>query len=216
MRNFTPRQQQGYSLIELSMVLVIVGLLVSGLMKGNELIVQARLRNIASGFESLPQAVLSYQERYRALPGDDPLAQGRWPSNASNGDGNRVICGAYHGGTGGSACAGGTVESSQLWLHLRQAGLISGSGTGMPDHPGPGIFGIQSSGMGINRHVLCANGIPAAIAGGIDRQFDDGIANQGSVRGVAYTDSGDVPASAPSSATYIEEGSLIYLVCKAL
>lgn len=216
MRYTNSTHQRGYSLIELSMVLIIVGLLVAGLMKGNELIIQARLRNIATSFESIGQAILNYQERYRALPGDDAFAQGRWPSNATNGDGNRVICGAYHGGTGGTACSGSIIESTQLWQHLRLAGLIAGSGSAMPDHPGQGIFGIQSGGMGIQRHLLCANGIPAAIAGSLDRQFDDGIANQGSIRGVSYTDTGDVPANTPINASYLEEGSLIYLVCRAL
>lgn len=217
MRNFSStRHQTGYSLIELSMVLVIIGLLVAGLMKGNELIVQARLRNIAGSFDGLSQAILSYQERYRVLPGDDPSAQSRWPSSASNGDGNRIICGAYHGGSGGISCSGNSQESALLWQHLRLAGLLAGSGTTPPDHPGPGAFGIQASGMGINRHLLCANGLPASTAASLDRQFDDGIANQGLVRGVSYTDSPDIPSSTPSNQNYTEEGSPLYIVCRAL
>lgn len=217
MQRFTSiHRQAGYSLIELSMVLVIVGLLVAGVMKGNELIVQAKIRNISGMFDSLAQAVLNYQERYRYLPGDDPIAQGRWPSNASNGDGNRVICGAYHGGSGGTACAGNTTESMLAWQHLRLAGLLAGSGNNPVEHPGPGIFGIQTGGLGLSRALICANGVPASIAGSIDRQLDDGLANQGNIRSVSYSSEADVPNSAPSSAAYVEEGSTVYLVCKVL
>lgn len=208
--------QGGYSLIELSMVLIIVGLLVAGVMKGNELIAQARMRNIASTFDNLAQAIYGYQERYRYLPGDDPMAQGRWPSNASNGDGNRLICGAYHGGSGGIACAGSTTESMLVWQHLRLAGLISGSGNSPLEHPGPGIFGIQFTAMGLSRAVICANGVSASIAGSIDRQFDDGLANQGNIRGVSYTGTADVPSTLPNSAAYVEEGSPMYVLCRAI
>jgi prepilin-type N-terminal cleavage/methylation domain-containing protein len=208
-------QQAGFTLIELAMVLVIIGLLLAGALKGTELISQAKMRNIGSSIEGLAVAFQTYQERYRALPGDDPIAQSRWPSSASNGNGDRIICGAYHGGSGGNACSGST-ESGLLWQHLRNAGLLAGSGSNAPEHPGNGIFGIQYGGYGITRHILCVSHLLASAAGGIDRQFDDGIANQGDIRSMAQTSSGDVAATTPSSGAYVEEGSTLYVLCKAL
>ncbi|MEY4592049.1 MAG: hypothetical protein RIR18_944 [Pseudomonadota bacterium] len=213
-----PRQknyQQGFTLIELSMVLVIIGLLLAGVLKGTELINQARMRNIGSSLEGLSVAFQTYQERYRSLPGDDAVAQSRWPSSASNGNGDRIVCGAYHGGTGGSACSGAS-ESSLIWQHLRSAGLLAGSGSGNPEHPGNGIFGVQYGGYGMTRHILCASHLPGSIAGSIDRQFDDGLANQGDIRASTQASSGDVAASVPTSTSYIEEGSTLYVLCKVL
>lgn len=208
--------QKGYSLIELSMVLVIIGLLVAGLLKGTELIQQAKLRNIAGSFDNLTIAIQTYQERYRALPGDDPVAAARWPSTANNGNGDRIICGGYAGGGGGSSCGTGNDESQLVWQHLRSAGLLSGTGNFAPEHPANGVFGIQYQGLGINSHVLCANNLPASAAGSLDRQQDDGVASTGSTRGVAQLASAALGSSAPSSATYVEEGNLTYVVCRGL
>lgn len=209
------QQQAGFTLIELAMVLVIIGLLLAGVLKGTELIAQARMRNIGTSLEGLSVAFQTYQERYRAVPGDDALAQSRWPSSASNGSGDRIVCGAYHGGTGGSNCSGAT-ESSLVWQHLRNAGLLAGNGSANPEHPGNGIFGVQYGGYGLTRHVLCASHLPASVAGSIDRQLDDGLANQGDIRASAQTSTGDVVATAPTSAAYVEEGSTLYVLCRAI
>lgn len=209
------QQQAGYTLIELSMVLVIIGLLVAGLLKGSELITQAKLRNTASAFDNLIMAIQTYQERYRTLPGDDNLAQGRWPSTASNGNGDRLICGAYHGGSGGTACGGTLTESLQAWQHLRSAGLLPGTGSTSPETAAGGIFGVQYSGLGMSRHLLCANHLPATIAGSIDRQLDDGLANDGAIRGSVESGTADIPASTPSSSAYVEEGNPLYVLCRS-
>ena len=209
-------RQAGYTLIELSMVLVIIGLLVAGVLKGSELITQARLRNISSSVESLTLAFHTYQERYRNLPGDDPLALGRWPSTATNGNGDRIICGAYHGGTGGTSCGSNALESSLLWQHLRNSGLVSGTGSAAPDHPNNGIFGFQYTGFGLTRHLLCASHLPASTAGSIDRMFDDGLANQGDIRAAVQGGSADVSTTAPTGSAYVEEGNALYVLCRAL
>lgn len=209
------KHQRGFSLIELSMVLAIMGLLLAGVLKGTELITQAKLRNIGSSLEGLTAGFQTYQDRYRALPGDDAIAQSRWPSTASNGNGDRVVCGAYHGGTGGATCTGGT-ESSLIWQHLRSAGLLAGSGSANPEHPGNGIFGVQYGAYGMTRHVLCASHLPASVAGSIDRQFDDGLANQGDIRASTQASNGDVASSTPTSSAYVEEGGTLYVLCKTL
>lgn len=209
------RSQRGFSLIELSVVLVIVGLLLGGILKGTELIAQARGRSTTNAFENITQAFFSYQERYRALPGDDYLAQGRWPSTATSGNGDRVICGAYHGGSGGASCSGST-ESALVWQHLHSAGLLNGAGSTPPDHPANGQFGIQYGGFGLSRHLLCANNLPASIAGSIDRQLDDGLANQGEIRAVLQSGTADIPTTTPSSTAYVEEGNPLYVLCRAL
>src|SRR5574337_583394 len=72
------RKQMGFTLVEIAVVLVIIGLLLGGVLKGQELIAQAKIRNVANDFNGLTAAIYSYQDRYRALPGDDSRATSRW------------------------------------------------------------------------------------------------------------------------------------------
>ncbi len=62
--------QRGFTLIEIAIVLVIVGLLLGGVVKGQELISSARVRNMISQQEGVKAAFFGFQDRYRALPGD--------------------------------------------------------------------------------------------------------------------------------------------------
>src|SRR5437763_13829667 len=64
-------QQSGFTLVEIAIVLVIIGLLLGGILKGQELINSARVKNIANDFRVIPTYVYAYQDKFRALPGDD-------------------------------------------------------------------------------------------------------------------------------------------------
>jgi prepilin-type N-terminal cleavage/methylation domain-containing protein len=212
------RLQRGFTLLEIAIVLVIIGLLLGGVLKGQELIVQARIKNVINDLNGIMAAIYTYQDRYRALPGDERNAavSGRW-SGVSGGDGNGVICGAYNGATGGGACAGET-ESTLIWQHLRQAGLITGAaGRDIPVNAVGGLIGIQSGAFGLAGHVLCASNLPAKIAIAIDAQLDDGNPRAGSVRG-AQQSALNPAASAELSAdtVYQDDGGQLYLVCKSV
>jgi len=65
-------------------VLVIIGLLLGGILKGQEMITQAKIKNLINDFNGVTVAVVSYQDRYRALPGDDKTASTRWTTQAAN------------------------------------------------------------------------------------------------------------------------------------
>ena len=71
------QKQSGFTLVEIAIVLVIIGLLLGGVLKGQELITQAKISNITNDINSYASAVYSYQDRYKRLPGDDPGAT-RW------------------------------------------------------------------------------------------------------------------------------------------
>jgi prepilin-type N-terminal cleavage/methylation domain-containing protein len=115
------KKQQGFTLIEIAVVMVIVGLILGMILKGQEIITNAKIKNIESSFNSIAKAISIYQERYHALPGDDTGAK-RFDatitvpsgSNANNG----IINGYFDSQTDGD-------ESRLLWLHLRHAGLVS-------------------------------------------------------------------------------------------
>ncbi len=199
-----PRHQSGFTLIEIAIVLVIIGLLLGGILKGQELITQGRIRNVSNDLQSMTAAINLYQGRYLALPGDDSGAAARWPAAgtvpaATSGNGDGVIAGTYDATTG---------ESSQFWLHLRRAGLVGGVVNATnPPNAVSGITGVQDGAFGLPGLVVCTDDLPAVIAQAIDTQFDDGNATSGSVRAATAMD-----ASAPT-ANYIDDGSNFYIVC---
>lgn len=201
------RHQSGFTLIEIAIVLVIIGLLLGGILKGQELITQGRIRNVSNDFQSMTAAINLYQDRYRALPGDDVGAAARWsitaptPTTGTLGDG--IISGAYNTATA-------TDESRQLWLHLRRAGLVGGAVTDdtTPPNAASGVTGVQNAAFSIPGLVICSNNLPAKIAQAIDTQFDDGVATTGTVRAGTGT-------STTTAAAYVDNGTNFYVVCKA-
>ncbi|MCL2075146.1 MAG: prepilin-type N-terminal cleavage/methylation domain-containing protein [Betaproteobacteria bacterium] len=212
-----PYSQRGFTLIEIALVLVIIGLLLGGMLKGQELIVQARIKNIISDMNSISVAAYTYQDRYRALPGDERDVSRRW-SNETGGNGDGVICGAYNGGgTGGVACNSAT-ESVLVWRHLRQAGLLTGSVEGgIPQNAAGGLIGIQNGAFGLAGHVVCVSNLPAKIAAAIDSQLDDGLPQSGSVRAIRQgAPNPAAEAGLPVDTGYLDDGGQTYLLCKTL
>lgn len=117
-------KQQGFTLVEIVIVAVIVGLLLGGVMKGQELITNAKVKNVEANFNSVARAIYTYQERYNALPGDDGNAAGRFVINSTvTVTPNGKIEGSYKETTEPTTAK----ESGLAWQHLRAAGLIEGS-----------------------------------------------------------------------------------------
>jgi len=224
------KRQQGFTLVEIAIVLVIIGLLLGGILKGQEMITQAKIKNVIADFSGVSAAYHGYQDRYRAIPGDDPNAAGRWtvPSVATSGSGNGVVAGLYN-----SALA--TDESRLWWDHLRRAGFVSGSGTNQPFNALTGLIGVQT-GDGANGPVLgtggtgtggfagliiCSANLPDKIAIAVDTQMDDGQRLSGSVRGQLQAAPNPViavdatAASSGGNANYAETGTNTYVLCRA-
>ncbi len=64
-------KQSGFTLVEIAIVLVIIGLLLGGVLKGQELINSAKVKNMINDYRATSTFVFAYQDRFRALPGDD-------------------------------------------------------------------------------------------------------------------------------------------------
>ena len=124
-------RQEGFTLAELAIVLVIIGLLVGSILKAQEMIVQAKIKNVIADFAGVSAAYYGYQDRYRAVPGDD-VGAGRWPA-AAPGDGNGLLAGAYNSAVPAD-------ESRQWWDHLRRAGFVSGAGSQQPSNALAGML----------------------------------------------------------------------------
>ena len=114
-------RQAGFTLIEIAIVLVIIGLLLGGVLKGQELITAARVRNLISTQDGVKAAYFGFLDRYRALPGDYSAAIANIPgcTTCTNGNNNGQIR---------FIAAGDIVdEPNNVWEHLSKAGFITGS-----------------------------------------------------------------------------------------
>lgn len=196
--------QRGFTLIEISIVLIIIGLLLGGVLKGQEMINDAKIRNIEQDMAGIAAAIHTYQDRYKALPGDDKRAAGRWAA-ASDGDGDGLLEGDFDSATE-------TDESRIMWRHLRYAGLLQGdpAQSGQPRHAAGGLFGVQGKSGGL---LLCARPLTKKFADIIDAHQDDGQPDKGVIRVFAAT--GAIDFSAPLT-SYDSDESTAYSLCKIL
>lgn len=211
-------RQAGFTLVEIAVVLLIIGLLLSGVLKGQALLDSARVKNLAQDFASIPALIHAYQDKYRALPGDDGAAQRHLcldgSACAAPGNGNGVIDGSWH--------AEGETESFRLWQHLRLAELVGGSTN--PAEPGylprnafGGRIGVQRGGepavLGISGSlVVCSTGIPGKLVHQLDISVDDGDPATGAMRAA----SGEISAPSIVSATNPLDEAGSYTVCARL
>lgn len=211
------KKQAGFTLVEIAIVLVIIGLLLGGVLKGQELITQAKIKNVSNDLNGIVAAVYAYQDRYKRLPGDDP-GRTRWSiagTALTAGDGNNVIAGTYSSTTN-------TDESRMFWVDLRMAGFVAGAtdtvgnASTQPLNAAGGIAGVQSGGLGLTGTIICTGSLPAKIAQSLDAQMDDGNALSGSIRAlIEGTPPTAVPAAMPGgAANYVDNGTNLYVLCK--
>ena len=216
MEMYMNRRRQGFTLVEIAIVLVIIGLLLSGMLKGQELIVQGKIKSVANDLTGVSTAIYTYQDRYRKLPGDDNGASERWAGKTLSGKGDGAI-----GSTTVTAildCAGAdqATDNCLLWQHLRLANLITGdaSSTAAPNNAGGGILQVQQGALGLNGPVVCATGLSGKIAGAIDAQLDDGKPGTGQVRGTRATNA--LSPLQDGESAYIEDEAASYVICKPI
>lgn len=232
------RNQSGFTLIEIAIVLVIIGLLLGGVLKGQELINSARVKNLATDFRNIPVFVYGYQDRFRFLPGDDRdvaahLAGGVAPVPCTGAPaivantcdvGNGIIDGAWNATTAAS-------ESYVFWQHVRLAGLTAGSTTTgaadyLPVNAVGGSLGIQSGTNVVARapivdlavpavairgtYIICSPNILGRFAIQLDIQLDDGNTATGSM--MATPTIGYAIGNAATATAAIDPAA-IYTVC---
>ncbi|MBC7780809.1 MAG: prepilin-type N-terminal cleavage/methylation domain-containing protein [Proteobacteria bacterium] len=198
------RQQRGFTLIEIAIVLVIVGLLLGGVLKGQELITSARVRNLISTQDGVKAAFFGFQDRFRAVPGDYQQAAQNIANMATTG------CGAGNGNGNGTIDPG--TESVLTWEHLSKAGFITGTfvcnaAQGVDTTPTnpynvwlqlifDGVY-VDAAGAAPQRHNLKTGAqIPVEIIAEVDRKVDDGRPYTGSFRFSVYQGNAAVVPSA--------------------
>jgi prepilin-type N-terminal cleavage/methylation domain-containing protein len=189
-------KQNGFTLIEIAIVLVIIGLLLGGILKGQELITSARVRNLISQQDGVKAAFFGFLDRYRAYPGDYGQTEAR-----ANIPGCAACSGGNNNGQIQSVAGGGVIdEQIAVWEHLSRAGFINGNYTyavapettaSAPTNPYARylqlIYDDTYDGGPTPRHNLkTGNQVPSDILAEVDRKIDDGVATGGSFRFSPY------------------------------
>ena len=220
-------QQSGFTLVEIAIVLVIIGLLLGGILKGQELINSARVKNLANDFRVVPTYIYAYQDKFKALPGDDPSASTHITGAANattpgSKQGNGVLDGNWNSTTT-------TDETFMFWQHVRLANLASGpTAVGdadyIPKNAMNAIIGVssaQDSQIEIDNkaanatnpmtgtYQVCSKGILGKFVKQLDIQMDDGNTASGSMR--AHAD-GAALGSVSTATTAVDEAAP-YTVC---
>jgi prepilin-type N-terminal cleavage/methylation domain-containing protein len=100
----------GFTLIELAIVLMVIGLIAGAIFKGQDLLESARVRSVLNDVNRFRLAINMYQETYGALPGDDTKASIHFGASIPNGNGDGIIR---------------DQEKTYFWQHLNKAGQLS-------------------------------------------------------------------------------------------
>jgi len=200
------RKQADFSLLELTILLVMIGLLLGGILKGRELIDMTMTKKLEEDFNNLPVLIYAYQKRFKALPGDDLNVAnhvgGILATTPKGLQGNDVIDGNWNSATE-------TDETFLFWQHIRLAGLAPGPAE-ITDpayravNAAGGAIGVQSGAVNaanspinggpgrsnpIKRaYIICSAGIPGKFVRKIDAELDDGNPASGSMMATPSND----------------------------
>ncbi len=202
------RDEKGFTLVELAIVMVIIGLLIGGILKGQEMIANAQVTATVAQIKGIDAATSTFRDQYDAFPGDMANANTRLRNCAANpcnnGSGNGRV--DINVGSAGAI----TNEGTYFFNHLRVADLISGfdgtatyafgqavptasmGGGYMIGHPATGVTTFTAGELRLTSHYLVLTGLASNVAansgiatpsqaGRIDRKMDDGVANAGDV-----------------------------------
>ena len=204
----TRAREGGFTLVEIAIVLVIIGLLLGGILKGQELITSARVRNLADQSAAVQAAYYGFVDRYRAIPGDmsAPSACAAMGTTVLRG------CTADPGGNGnGNIDSTGFDEPAAVWAHLSAAGFLQGNYLGTaadagdyttpdaptraPTNPWNGSLLLARTnqylvpgGTGPPRlHLIIGRQIPVNVMRELDVKIDDSAPGSGVLRAPAAT-----------------------------
>jgi prepilin-type N-terminal cleavage/methylation domain-containing protein len=193
------QQQKGFTLVEIAIVLVIIGLLLGGILKGQELINSARVRNLADSTQGIQAAYFGFIDRYRRVPGDWGQAA------AAAAIGSTINSGGNDNGR--LDPTPNFTEPNAMWEHLSKAGFINGSYSGVVGEPttanGAAPFNPFNAAIVVARtadyidftaaappvrlNMVVGRSTPVDIARELDTKLDDSNPGTGGLRAALST-----------------------------
>ena len=170
------RKQSGFTLVEIAMVLVLVGLLLGGILKGQQLINSAKVRNMADQNSGIQAAYYGFIDRFRQVPGDmlPTLACSAITSNVDPSCGGTPTIGGNQNGR-----VDQWEEAGALWAHLAHARFLNGS------YAGNTATAAQYE-TGVLTGQVPGNAFQQPILLGFTDDYDDGGATAGSTVRLGY------------------------------
>jgi prepilin-type N-terminal cleavage/methylation domain-containing protein len=204
----TIRNSKGFTLVELAIVLVIIGIILGAVLKGQELVNSAKAKRAYNDVRGVTAGVYTYMDKYGLrLPGDDPNATAAlrgagWVVGTGGTLGNGQIFGAETPGTNAApgtmftCAAGATTEGCILWDHLKRSNILAGAvNSTNPVNPYGGTIGVAYVTVsGLAANWIGISNVPGDVAQQMDAAYDDGVGTTGNIRALAaYTAGSQVP-----------------------
>ncbi|MGD8701424.1 MAG: prepilin-type N-terminal cleavage/methylation domain-containing protein [Desulfosarcina sp.] len=183
------KNQKGFTLVEIAIVLVIIGLLIGGVLKGQAMIQNAKTKRVVKSADELRAGIYTYYDKYGVYPGDESSATTP-PNDTHDGNGDGQISAA---------------EADQAFEDLALAGILTGNfdGDGLDSYPRHAFGDIYqvywvNPGGGAD-HFIRYDNLPWDVAQEIDTKYDDGVFNTGNIR----ANEDYVSANSPVGAFYM-------------
>lgn len=220
MRQFK-KQQSGFTLVEIAIVLVIVGILLGGVLQGQQMIENSRMKGVVNDMNGISAASNSYFDRYRALPGDEPIARmtarGWIVTQGGNADG--VMAWPLN-----TTFNGGGAERVGFFQSLRASGFLTGPANAvgvaaLPVTSTGGVMSVAAGAYGMGGNQVCVANLTTRQVAGVDGIIDG--ANAANNTGAAMSATGAnnlVPTNVAPAATAYNEATVAtnWTLCRTL
>lgn len=219
------RNQKGFTLVEIAIVLVIIGLLLGGVLKGQEMIESARIKSVVNDMNGISAAYNTYLDRYHAIPGDEAattMAARGWAGSAGGTPNGALVIAANQIFTNGG-------EQASFWRALRASGMTSGdpaaaaNATGLPKAGTGGLLGVGVGVYGMPGNAICVSALSTKQALGVDTTIDGALPvnntgnNIGSARGDTSATNPLAPVLvAPTATAYSDAVVTPWTMCRTL